>query len=139
MCKLDYCSNKPAWEGSYCRGHLSQIARGGEESLRPLKKINPKGAGHICKKEGYKFICVNGVKQKEHRHVMEKHLGRKLLPNENVHHINGVRDDNRLENLEIWSTSQPPGQRVSDKVEWAIELLQLYKPEALNESNRSRR
>jgi hypothetical protein len=49
-----------------------------------------------------------------HRVIYERHLGRKLLPNENIHHKNGVRDDNRLENLELWTTSQPAGQRDSD-------------------------
>ena len=68
----------------------------------------------------------------QHRLVMEQHLGRKLLRHENVHHINGVRDDNRLENLELWSKWQPPGQRVIDKIEWAIQLLELYAPEQLN-------
>ena len=62
---------------------------------------------------------------------MEQQLGRPLLPDETVHHINGVRDDNRPENLELWSSSHPKGQRVEDKVEWAAEILKQYAPDRL--------
>jgi len=57
---------------------------------------------------------------------MKEKLGRDLLPGENVHHINGVRDDNRPENLELWVTKQPKGQRPEDLLEWANEIIRRY-------------
>lgn len=76
--------------------------------------------------DGYVRTCRGGHRGYEHKLVMEEVLGRKLVKGENVHHINGIRDDNRPENLELWSKSQPAGQRVTDKIAWACEFLAEY-------------
>jgi hypothetical protein len=62
----------------------------------------------------------------EHIVVMESMLGRPMLPDESVHHRNGVRDDNRPENLELWVRPQPSGIRKDDAVAWAREILKRY-------------
>lgn len=93
--------------------------------------------GRTTDRDGYIYLRVikgDGNKGKykyEHRIVMEEILGRELLPTESVHHKNGNKKDNRPENLELWSSRQPSGQRAEDKVEYAMEILRQYAPHLL--------
>lgn len=62
---------------------------------------HPNYKGGFIEKRGYKWICVKGQRIYEHRFIMEKYLNRKLTSNEIIHHINKIRSDNRMENLEL--------------------------------------
>lgn len=132
-CRIPGCGRVVKSE-DLCQTHLNRL-RNGKDLYAPIQgegsDINdPSTWGRKIDDRGYVILrCMRGGVAKqvaEHRYLMAQHLGRDLLPEEEVHHKNGVRDDNRIENFELWSTSQPKGQRVEDKVAWAKEILALY-------------
>lgn len=130
-CSADGCVRVSIGKHGYCNAHYQRYqATGDVEVDKPLFKRQPNQGSHITK-EGYVYTSKplpgGGTKRiLQHRLVMEEFLGRPLEADENIHHKNGNRSDNRLENLELWSKSQPPGQRVSDKIVWAKEILERY-------------
>lgn len=106
------------------RERLRDMVAGGARQNALAFVIGMYGVGRV--KSGYVIVRVDGRDVPQHRLVMERMLGRRLSAGENVHHINGDRADNRPCNLELWSTSQPSGQRVHDKVAWAKSILRSY-------------
>lgn len=130
-CDFEECPNPHDSKG-LCSSHGKQRAAGLE--LTPLRTTRPaqwstwnlQSTGYVAR---WKSVKGERIYQAQHRYVMEQHLGRPLRSDESVHHRNGDKSDNRLENLELWSRYQPAGQRVADKVAWAREILALYEPE----------
>lgn len=129
-CKVDGCE-KPSQSLHLCHNHFTKFKKygdplGGSVQDGRSKVWHVRDTGYVMRFElGSPHCGKNGIVY-QHRYVMGEHIGRPLRPDENVHHKNGNRADNRLENLELWSKSQPAGQRVADKVKWAREILALY-------------
>lgn len=132
LCSVLNCSIPVAGRG-YCHNHLRRVVTRGD----PMPDVPFRVSGGGCvEKNGYRTISVleteadkRGRKSRqvlEHRHIMQQSLGRPLLPGETVHHIDGDRLNNMLENLELWRTSHPSGQRVEDHLRWARETLAVY-------------
>lgn len=131
-CLAFFCDNPGFYvdpEGSgelYCRYHKKQVDEG--KPLTPIGRrwMEPEVDIYLDVNGYVQIKSEDGRRMPEHRLIMEKHIGRRLLSEESVHHKNGVKDDNRIENLELWSSNHPYGQRVEDKVHHARQMLATY-------------
>ena len=128
-CRMPGCTNKHDAKGLCSTHYIYAVGSGAIPHSPRRPSVNGEGyvrlfiPGHPnSQKSGYVL---------EHHYVMGRMLGRPLIRGETVHHMNGIRTDNRPENLELWVSRHPKGQRVVDVVEWAGEMLGRYAPDLL--------
>lgn len=119
LCEVPGCESTHYTRGFCARHHQRWKTYGNPEE--PLRRGRNGEGSRSLNNNGYIRVRCRGKDVLEHRQVMEQQLGRELYPFENVHHVNGVKTDNRSDNLEVWVKPQPCGQRLEDLIAFIAE------------------
>lgn len=137
ICNIDGCDRSAVTRGM-CSAHYGRWRRLGDALAGGAMLRRQNIGGKQVDNQGYVFwvdgthpMAIKSKRVYEHRVVVSEKIGRDLLSGENVHHKNGDRADNRPENLELWVTMQPAGQRPRDLVAFANQILNRYTDEVL--------
>jgi hypothetical protein len=117
-CIVSGCARQQRARG-WCALHYNRWLTEGDPGEASSRRDY--GAGTIDV-HGYRWISVDGRARREHHVVMEQMLDRGIRRFETVHHRNGLRADNRPENLELWASAHPPGARAEDLVDWVVTM-----------------
>ena len=136
QCRVEGCETRP-YAVDLCHFHYHRD-RVGKDLTAPRRSKGVRGEWNPWRTDSNGYIVRNRTTldgqrefQAQHREVLAEKIGRPLERDENAHHKNKIRSDNRPENLELWNTAQPAGGRIEDIVEWAEQMLRRYKPEIL--------
>lgn len=137
ICAVEECG-QPCMARQWCSVHYDRWVR--HKELGPVGRINAKAGSGYKLPTGYRAITKMGHPNAhkrngriyEHTYVMSQILGRPLEKGEVVHHKNGIRDDNRPENLELKTAHHPAGQSITDMLDFCEWYLNKYESVSLS-------
>lgn len=130
LCSINGCRGAVVGRG-WCSKHWQKWSKygdpeGGTKRSRNYGDVWLNNYGYVLEYMPGHIQSSPDGRVMQHRRIMSEILNRPLYDYENIHHKNGIKDDNRIENLELWITHQPIGKRVKDLLVWAEWIIKEY-------------